>query len=310
MDIEIWSDIACPWCYVGKRRFEAALAAFEHRDEVTVTWRSFELDPQAPAERSVDSATHLADKYGMSRDEAHRRASASSPRSRPPTASTCASTSRAAATPSTPTGSCSWPRPHGVQDAMKERLMRAYFTEGEPIGDPDTLARLALEVGLPEDDVRDVLAGDPLRGRGARGRAHGDDARDQRRALLRRRPPDGRRGRPPARGARRAAAPGLGGAGGRMKQLAFITQGHADYDERLRALLDASGIDPEEFLGLEYFSLTPFFVLAGATVAAEAHAHGAEVHVSGVRVTVPEELEEAFLATLPELLEDAYAEEE
>ena len=95
-----------------------------------------------------------------------------------------------------------------------------------------------------------------------------------------------------------------------MKQIGYITQGHSDYDERLREVLDASGIDPEEFLGLEYFSLTPFFVLAGATVGAEAHAHGTEVHVSGVRVTVPEELEEAFLATLPELLEDAYAEEE
>ena len=95
-----------------------------------------------------------------------------------------------------------------------------------------------------------------------------------------------------------------------MKQIGYITQGHSDYDERLRAVLDASGIDPEEFLGLEYFSLTPFFVLAGATVGAEAHAHGTEVHVSGVRVTVPEELEEAFLATLPELLDDAYAEEE
>jgi hypothetical protein len=95
-----------------------------------------------------------------------------------------------------------------------------------------------------------------------------------------------------------------------MKQIAYITQGRSDYDERLRALLDASGIDPEEFLGLEYFSLTPFFVLAGATVSAEAHAHDTEVHVSGVRVTIPEELEEAFLATLPELLEDAYAEEE
>jgi hypothetical protein len=95
-----------------------------------------------------------------------------------------------------------------------------------------------------------------------------------------------------------------------MKQIAYITQGHSDYDERLRAVLDASGIDPEEFLGLEYFSLTPFFVLAGATVGAEAHAHGTEVHVSGVRVTIPEELEEAFLATLPELLEDAYSEEE
>ena len=95
-----------------------------------------------------------------------------------------------------------------------------------------------------------------------------------------------------------------------MKQLAYITQGHSDYDDRLRAVLDASGIDPEEFLGLEYFSLTPFFVLAGATVGAEAHAHGTEVHVSGVRVSIPEELEEAFLATLPELLEDAYTEQE
>ena len=95
-----------------------------------------------------------------------------------------------------------------------------------------------------------------------------------------------------------------------MKQIGYITQGRSDYDERLRAVLDASGIDPEEFLGLEYFSLTPFFVLAGATVGAEAHAHGTEMHVSGVRVTIAEELEEAFLATLPELLADAYTDEE
>lgn len=95
-----------------------------------------------------------------------------------------------------------------------------------------------------------------------------------------------------------------------MRQLAHITQGHSDYDDRLRALLDASGIDPEEFVGLEYFSLAPFFVLAGATVTPEAHAHGTEVHVTGVLVTLPEELEEAFFATLPEMLEDAYTEEE
>ena len=50
MDVEIWSDIACPWCYVGKRRFEQALARFDGRDEVKVTWRSFELDPNAPPE--------------------------------------------------------------------------------------------------------------------------------------------------------------------------------------------------------------------------------------------------------------------
>ena len=95
-----------------------------------------------------------------------------------------------------------------------------------------------------------------------------------------------------------------------MKQVGYITQGHADYDERLRAVLDASGIDPEEFIGLQYFSLTPFFVLAGATVSADAHTHGTDVHVSAVRIEIAEELEEAFLATLPELLDDAYAEEE
>ena len=95
-----------------------------------------------------------------------------------------------------------------------------------------------------------------------------------------------------------------------MKQIGFITQGNSEYDERLRALLDASGIDPEEFLGLEYFSLTPYFLLAGATVSPDAHTHGTDVHVSAVRITVPEELEEAFLATLPEMLEDAYSDEE
>jgi hypothetical protein len=95
-----------------------------------------------------------------------------------------------------------------------------------------------------------------------------------------------------------------------MKQLAYITQGHSDYDERLWALLEATGIDPHEFLGLDYYSLVPFFVLAGATVVPDAHAHDAEVHLTGVRVNVPEDLEEAFLATLPLILQDAYGEDD
>ena len=66
MDIEIWSDIACPWCYVGKRRFEAALAQFEHRDEVTVTVAQLRARSAAPAEREGDRAKRLANKYGMS----------------------------------------------------------------------------------------------------------------------------------------------------------------------------------------------------------------------------------------------------
>ena len=95
-----------------------------------------------------------------------------------------------------------------------------------------------------------------------------------------------------------------------MKQLAYIAQGNSDYDERLRELLDGSGIDPHEFIGLDWFSLVPFYVLAGATVTPEGHAHGATMHVTGVRVTVPDEFEDGFLQTLAEILSDAYADEE
>jgi predicted DsbA family dithiol-disulfide isomerase len=157
--VEIWSDIACPWCYVGKRRFEAALAAFEHRDEVAVTWRSFELDPQAPVARSVDSATHLAQKYGMSRDEA-----LASQRKLAEVAAGDGLDLRFDLAQGGNTFDAhrlvQLAKAEGVQDAMKERLMRAYFTEGARIGDPGALAPFALEVGLPEDDVREVLAGE------------------------------------------------------------------------------------------------------------------------------------------------------
>jgi predicted DsbA family dithiol-disulfide isomerase len=159
VDVEIWSDIACPWCYVGKRRFEAALAAFEQRDDVTVTWRSFELDPDAPVARTVDSATHLAEKYGMTREEALARQQSMAEMAAGDGLEMRADLVKGANTFDAHR-LVQLAKAQGVQDAMKERLMRAYHTEGEALGDRETLARLALEVGLPEDEVRDVLAGD------------------------------------------------------------------------------------------------------------------------------------------------------
>lgn len=159
MHVEIWSDIACPWCYVGKRRFEAALAGFEHRDEVRVTWRSFELDPAAPAERGGDGAQHLADKYGMSRDEAlaaqQRLTDVAAgeglafrfDRARGGNTFDAHRVLHLAAE-------------HDLQDAMKERIMRAYLEQGELVSSHEVLVRLAAEVGLAGEEVGAVLAGD------------------------------------------------------------------------------------------------------------------------------------------------------
>jgi hypothetical protein len=95
-----------------------------------------------------------------------------------------------------------------------------------------------------------------------------------------------------------------------MTQLAFITQGNSQYDDRLWELLEGTGIDPHEFDGLDYYGLVPFFVLAGASVRPEAHTHGDYVHTEGVFVEVDDALQEAFYATLPKILDMAYSEEE
>src|ERR1700694_4439353 len=70
MNVEIWSDVVCPWCYIGKRRFESALAEFAHRDAVKVTWRSYQLDPEAPRDSGKLVNEVLAQKYGVSLSQA------------------------------------------------------------------------------------------------------------------------------------------------------------------------------------------------------------------------------------------------
>jgi predicted DsbA family dithiol-disulfide isomerase len=159
MDIEIWSDIACPWCYVGKRRFEAALGEFEHRDEVRVVWRSFELDPEAPREREGDRAARLAEKYGMTLERAREAERHLTEVAAGEGLKFRFDIARSGATFDAHRV-VHLAREHELQDAMKERLLRAYFSEGELVGDHATLVRLAGEVGLAEQDVRETLAGD------------------------------------------------------------------------------------------------------------------------------------------------------
>src|SRR4051812_13646719 len=162
MRIEIWSDVVCPWCYVGKRRLEKALAGFEHGEDVEVVYRSFELDPSAPRHGTERTTEVLARKYGRSEPEmrqmqqqlvdlaaeeglafrlfdnlhtntvdAHRLLHLALETGGP-----------------------------ALQRELKEALLAAYFLRAENVGDHDVLARVATEVGLDEAAVRRTLSSD------------------------------------------------------------------------------------------------------------------------------------------------------
>jgi predicted DsbA family dithiol-disulfide isomerase len=156
MKVEIWSDVVCPWCYIGKRRFETALGRFDHRGEVEVEYRSFELNPNAQPQEQGNLEEALARKYGFSREQARamnaRVEDAAAGEGlqyrldiakRGNTFDAHRLIHLAAA--------------EGLQAAMKERLMAAYFMDGLPIGDRDTLIDLAREVGIDPDHARATL---------------------------------------------------------------------------------------------------------------------------------------------------------
>src|SRR3954462_15805569 len=147
MKVEIWSDVVCPWCYIGKRRFEAALDRFEHAGEVEVEWKSFELDPNAPPSRGRTDE-HLAEKYGITVEQARRKHEEVTRVAAGDGLEFHLAESRGGNTFDAHR-LIHLAREHSLQSEMKERLMRAYFTEREPIGDREALGRLAAEGGVP-----------------------------------------------------------------------------------------------------------------------------------------------------------------
>lgn len=159
MELEIWSDIACPWCYIGKRRMETALAEFEHSDEVSITWRSFELDPSAPAEVPGSAVEHIASKYGISLDQAQSAEARLTGEAAGEGLDYHLDRQRLG---STFDGHrlIHLAAQHGLADQMKERLLRARMTEGALISDHDLLRQAAREVGLPDDEVEQLLSSD------------------------------------------------------------------------------------------------------------------------------------------------------
>lgn len=157
MKIEIFSDIACPWCYVVKRRLEHALEAFAHRDEVQIVWRSFELAPDLPSRVPFTLAKELLiHAKGIAPEEAQRRIDTLTR-----LAATLGLDMRFDVVKLFNTRKAHELVHHadslGKQGEMKERLFRANFTEGRELGDIDVLVEMAVDIGLDPLDTRQAL---------------------------------------------------------------------------------------------------------------------------------------------------------
>jgi predicted DsbA family dithiol-disulfide isomerase len=157
--VEVWSDVVCPWCYIGKRRLERALSGFEHADEVEVVWRSFRLDPSFPRGTRQPVPEMLARKTGASAEQVRAmNARVTELAAREGLVydlehSTMVDTVDAHRL-------THLAKEYGLGDRAHERLLRAQLVEAQVLDDPDTLVRLGVETGLPEDEVRRVVTGD------------------------------------------------------------------------------------------------------------------------------------------------------
>ena len=159
MRVDVWSDIICPWCYIGRARFEQALAGFEHRDQIEVVHHSFQLDPSYPAGHTELSTEMLSRKYGMAVAEAAAMEAKME--------QTAAAEGLEYHMDGLHIGNTSdahrvvhLAASVGLQDAMVERLFRAHFTERRSVFSRESLVTLAVEVGLDEAEVRAVLESD------------------------------------------------------------------------------------------------------------------------------------------------------
>ena len=208
MQVEVWSDVVCPWCYIGKRRLESALEQFPHRDQVEVVWRSFQLDPSVPEGTTHPTLPALAAKYGTQRGGDARE-------HEPRVEQVAADEGLEYHLADGVSGNTLLAHEllhlaaeHGKRNELKERLLHAYFEEGRPVFDVDSLVPFAVEVGLDEAEVREALADRRYLAAVRAGRRDRTGARRDRRPLLRRRPEVRRRRCAAGRAA--AADPGAG----------------------------------------------------------------------------------------------------
>lgn len=157
MIVEIWSDFACPFCYIGKRRFEEAFKNFAHREQVKVIYRSYQLEPHAAINQDQNIHASLAEKYGMTYEQAKAMGEQVAMQAKEVGLDYHFDSMILTNTFNAHRLS-HYAKKLGKMDEMMERLLYAYFTESKHIGDDETLIQLAEEIGLDREEVSLVLS--------------------------------------------------------------------------------------------------------------------------------------------------------
>jgi predicted DsbA family dithiol-disulfide isomerase len=159
MKVEIWSDVMCPFCYIGKRRFEDALQQFAHKDEVEVEWKSFQLNPDMKTDPSINISQYLANAKGWTLEYAQQM-NAHVTEMAEQVGLTYNLDRSVVANSFNAHRFTHLAKKHGLGDAAEEQLFKAYFTDGNNMDDIETLAGLGAEIGLDKDEVIAVLNSD------------------------------------------------------------------------------------------------------------------------------------------------------
>ncbi|MBW8682721.1 DsbA family oxidoreductase [Chitinophaga sp. B61] len=156
MKVEIWSDIMCPWCYIGKRRFEAAMEQFTDAGSVEIEWHSFQLDPTIESGHGDNLYSYLSKRKGVPYEQAVQMNNQVTA-----LASTLGLTynmeQAVVANSFDAHRLIQLAKKHQLGDAAEERLFKAYFTEGKDFSDPETLVAIGKEIGLPESELKELV---------------------------------------------------------------------------------------------------------------------------------------------------------
>jgi len=156
MKVEIWSDVMCPFCYIGKRRFEDALQQFEHKDEIEIEWKSFQLNPNMKTDPSQNINQYLADVKGWNLDYA-KQMNDHVTEMAAQVGLTYDFDKAVVANSFNAHRLSHLAKKHGLGDAAEEALFKAYFTDGKNIDDKDTLTDLGVSIGLNAIEIRQTL---------------------------------------------------------------------------------------------------------------------------------------------------------